>query len=125
VKAHMSNDDGEKWNRIKNVKGLYNYHNKSYIMKVYHRPTYKPNNYKMTKKEIKALKRQRLIEFKEKLLPKIKFEVKEYPLFVKIFTPYNTFDYYPMGQRIAKVTNINKIKWRDLTIDEFKDIFIK
>ena len=77
-------------------------------------------------------KKERLIDFKQNVLPRLKklYTVVEHPYFFKIIIDHptyeETFDYYPMGERISKkiVSKYPIYHWEDLTKDQFIDRFL-
>ena len=80
------------------------------------------------KKRLKKERAKRFNYFVNQIVPELKkrYDVKVYGTFVKIRTTNNTYDYYPMGQKIAKVPKTSRdfFKWRDLSLNQFLTQFL-
>lgn len=75
---------------------------------------------------MKQERKERLAYFYTELLPllKEKYDIVEYGTFIKIKQSSCSFDYYPMGQKICKMVNNMKPNWRELSIKDFKRVFM-
>jgi hypothetical protein len=74
---------------------------------------------RISKRESKIILKEK---FFNEMLPSIKekYEVIEYPHFIKIFFNNQYFDYYPGGQKLFRCTSKpTKKDWKEISINDF------